>query len=304
VYLATLKATEDAQLKTELARLWESAREHLFRRRFADARRDLEKLLPHADHEYVKSRRAEVDKMFSEIDQALSAAEKLALELRGKVSYTERGQVQVLYDFEDKKHFEAFLPVEKAGDVPLKGQWKVVKGAIESSGDTAALQWKPRVRGDLEIEYELTPANDPQNVVVDLYYQPGGSKHYAVWFGFDWVGPGRGDTDNTAEERNGMPRTCVVKMPVTADVERWVMPEQWEGWKKRLVGGPKGDARPERGRKTVVRIERRSPGVRLLLDGLLVWEGSDAEYSEGHVLFFADSRARIDNLAITFTPGR
>ena len=42
--------------------------------------------------------------------------------------------------------------------------------------------------------------------------------------------------------------------------------------------------------------------IRVLADRTLVWEGEDAAYSEGQLLFYSDSRCRVDNLSITFRP--
>ncbi len=49
-------------------------------------------------------------------------------------------------------------------------------------------------------------------------------------------------------------------------------------------------------------MERTGPSLRVVADRMLVWEGEDAEYSEGQLLFYSDRRCRIDNLVITFKP--
>src|SRR5260370_188847 len=84
---------------------------------------------------------------------------------------------------------------------------------------------------------------DPSNIVVDLYYAKGLSKHYSVVLGFDWVGKADGDLRNTKEDEYGMPRTCVIKYPVAVDKSRWVLAAEWDNWKSRLVGVAKSDFR-------------------------------------------------------------
>jgi len=173
---------------------------------------------------------------------------------------------------------------------------------MESSADASVLRWKPPVKGDLALEYDLTPLDDPQNVVLDLYYHRGQSAHYAVVFGFDWVGKRDGDRDNSVEDRFGMPRTCIIKYPVSVDKSRWTEAATWDGWKSRLVGKAVGSWKPQKGQLARIRVERAGTSLRVLADRVLVWEGEDAAYTEGQLLFYSDSRCRIDNLSITFRP--
>jgi hypothetical protein len=158
------------------------------------------------------------------------------------------------------------------------------------------------VKGDVTVEYDLTPIEDPQNIVLDLYENRGSSRHYAVMLGFDWVGRADGDKDNTAEDRFGMPRTCVIKYPVNVNKERWVLPDHWENWTSRLVGGAKAAFKPAKGKTYRLKVERAGKSVRLSADGAPAWEGEDDAYSAGSLLFFSDSRCRLDNLSINFSP--
>jgi hypothetical protein len=173
---------------------------------------------------------------------------------------------------------------------------------MESSADASVMRWKPLVKGDVALEYDLTPVDEAQNVVVDLYYNRGRANHYAVVLGFDWVGRQDGDRDNTVEDRYGMPRTCVLKYPVAVDKAHWMSVDAWDGWKARLAGKPAGAWRPEKGRTSRLRIERTGPSIRVLAERQLIWEGQDEEYTEGQLLFYSDRRCRIDNLVITFKP--
>jgi len=164
------------------------------------------------------------------------------------------------------------------------------------------MRWKPEIKGDVVVEYDLTPIDEAQNIVVDLYYRKGAATHYAVVAGFDWVGKQDGDRDNTAEDKYGMPRTCVIKYPVVVDKSRWSTGEPWEVWRSRLAGKPAAGWRPERGKTSRIRIERLGASLRMLADKVLVWEGQDEEYSSGQLLFYSDRRCRIDNLVITLKP--
>ncbi|MBI2899544.1 MAG: serine/threonine protein kinase [Planctomycetes bacterium] len=300
IYLASLGAAEETRLRAHLTKTWQRARERFGERKLGEAREDVLELLKHADHPLVKSWRAEIDKLLSAIDADLGAAERLASDLRGKVTLLDRGEVRVAYDFSDRRQLDAFEVLQ----LRKNSVWKLQDGGIESSGQAAALRWKAKVTDDVVVEYGLRPIDDPQNLVMDLYFNPDQKRHYAVTFGFDWVGRAQGDRENTVEDNFGMPRTCVIKYPVSADISQWERAAQWEIWKSRLVGRRGVDARPQKGRRHLVRIERRGKAIRLFLDGAGAWEGEDAEYTSGYLVLFADSRARIDDLAITFTPGK
>jgi len=219
-----------------------------------------------------------------------------------KVELGEAGSIQVTYDFEGEDQQDAFEAVLEEGSRKFKGRWRIDRGAMESSGDASVMRWKPVVKGDVTLEYDLTPVDEAQNVVVDLYYNRGRANHYAVVLGFDWVGRQDGDRDNTVEDRFGMPRTCVLKYPVLVDKTRWMSVDAWDGWKTRLAGKPAGAWRPEKGKTARLRIERTGPSIRVLADRQLVWEGQDDEYGEGQLLFYSDRRCRIDNLVVTFKP--
>ncbi|MBV8879483.1 MAG: hypothetical protein JO332_05955 [Planctomycetaceae bacterium] len=99
-----------------------------------------------------------------------------------------------------------------------------------------------------------------------------------------------------------MPRSCIIKYPVVVDKARWTEADAWEGWKSRLVGKSVSGWRPSKGTPARIRVERQGRALRVLADQSAVWEGEDAEYTEGRLLFYSDSRCRIDNLSITFRP--
>jgi hypothetical protein len=210
--------------------------------------------------------------------------------------------VRVTYDFEGNEQQEAFESVAEEGPRKFKGRWRVDRGAMESSPDASVMRWKPVVKGDVVVEYDLTPIDEAQNIVLDLYYRKGQATHYAVVTGFDWVGKQDGDRDNSAEDKFGMPRTCILKYPVVVDKSRWSSSETWDVWKSRLAGKPGAPWRPERGKTARVRVERLGSSLRLLADRTLIWEGQDSGYSEGQLLFYSDRRCRIDNLVVTFKP--
>jgi hypothetical protein len=89
---------------------------------------------------------------------------------------------------------------------------------------------------------------------------------------------------------------------VKANDPDYVLPPFWTNLQKRLVGKAQGEWPLVKGKKTRVRVARIGKKLTLLNDGAPMWEGEDVDYTEGSVLFYADSRARIDNVTITFKP--
>ena len=70
-----------------------------------------------------------------------------------------------------------------------------------------------------------------------------------------------------------------------------------------MVGAPSGkEFVLEKRKKVRVKISRLGKKISVAVDGTSIWEGEDADYTSGHLLFFSDCKAQIDNLAITFTP--
>ena len=272
-------------------------------RKGPQAKKLLGEMLRHPDHPYTTSVRPEIEKMLFELAEGSEKEKQLGVRyMAKKVELAEAGTLRVIYDFDGEDQQAAFESVTEEGARKFKGRWRIDRGAMESSSDASVMRWKPAVKGDVTLEYDLTPVDEAQNVVVDLYYNKGRANHYAVVFGFDWVGKQDGDRDNTIEDRFGMPRTCVLKYPVGADKSHWASAEAWEAWKSRLAGKPAGVWRPEKGRTARIRIERTGPAIRVVADQRLVWEGEDDEYSDGQLLFYSDRRCRIDNLVITFKP--
>jgi hypothetical protein len=301
-YLADLAATAQAELSRTLRVKLEAATDFYKKGQKAPAKKVLEEMLERADHPFVKERRVEIEKMLFEIAEGTERERRLAVAYKGKGEALEDGRARVTYDFSDKSQLDAFEFVANQGAVKFKGRWRLDRAALESSSETSVMCWKTPVKGDVVLEYDLALLEDPQNISIDLYYNKGLSKHYAVVLGFDWVGKADGDVQNTAEDRYGMPRTCVIKYPVAVDKTRWVLAEEWVNWKDRLVGGPKIDWKPAKGKTYRMQLSRVGRSIRLQADKAAVWEGEDASYSEGQVLFFSDSRVRISNLSITFKP--
>ena len=302
LYLGGLGAAAENELKRRLETKFGAAQDMFKSGRRPLARKLLGDLLEYPEHPFTKSVRPEIEKMLYDIVEGTEREKKLFAEYKGKVEVVDESTLRVSYDFEGKEQQDAFESVSEEGPRKFKGRWHIDGGAMESSSDASVLRWKPPVRGDLALEYDLTPIDEAQNIVVDLYYHRGQSAHYAVVFGFDWVGKRDGDRDNSVEDRFGMPRTCVIKYPVTVDKARWTEAETWDGWKSRLVGKAAGAWKPTKGQMARIRVERAGASLRVLADRVLVWEGEDASYSEGQLLFYSDRRCRIDNLSITFKP--
>jgi hypothetical protein len=301
-YLADLAAVAQAELSRVLRVKFETGEDLYKKGQKGPAKQVLEEMLEHADHPFVKERRTTIERMLFEIAEGSEKERLLALAYRGRGQALEGGRARVTYDFSDKAQLEAFEFVTEEAPRKFKGRWKLDHGALESSNEASAVRWKTPVKGDVVLEYDLAVLEDPQNIVVDLYYAKGQSRHYAVVLGFDWVGKADGDLKNTKEDEYGMPRTCVIKYPVAVDKSRWVLAAEWDNWKSRLVGRAKGVWKPLKGKSYRMQVARLGTSIRLSADKEVVWEGEDAAYSEGQVVFFSDSRCRIGNLSITFRP--
>ncbi len=300
VYLSTLSASQtdrqEMMIRQEIHQVENWIRKH----KYEEAWVTLDTLLRESSHPLVVSKKEELAEKLTLINAKRTVLKKLSSDFRAPVTYTSSGRLQVKYDFSMPKQIEAFGSLEKAGGHSLRGRWKWRQGVMESATFPSAMQWKIPMKGDLDIFYELTPMEDPQNIVIDLFYHPGGKKHYAVVFGFDWVGRANGDPQNEVEEKFGMPRTCILKYPVDVLLRDWELPGTWARWKERLVGGAVQSVSIQRETTHYVRILREEARLQLHVDGKLVWEGEDAEYREGFLLFYSDCRTRIDNLRIRF----
>jgi hypothetical protein len=302
LFLGGLAVVAEGQLKRELETKFGAAKDLYKDRKWPQVRKLLGDLLDFPDHPFTRSVRPEVEKMLYEIAEGSDKEKELAVRYKGKAEMLEGGLLRVGYDFEGKEQQDAFESVTEEGARRFKGRWRVERGGMESSTDASVMRWKTPVKGDVILEYDLTPVDEPQNIVLNLYYNKGETRHYAVVLGFDWVGRQDGDRDNSAEDRNGMPRSCVIKYPVTVDKSLWKERDPWDAWKARLAGKPAGSWSPKKGETARIRVERQGPSIRVHADKALIWEGQDDEYSDGRLLFYSDRRTRIDNLAITFKP--
>jgi hypothetical protein len=303
LYLGGLATAAESEQRRTLETKFGTAQDLFKNRQWPQAKKLLGEILGFADHSYVQSVRPDLEKMLYEIAEGSELERHLVVKyLAKKVEAAGADSIRVIYDFEGQEQLEAFEPVAEEGTRKFKGRWRMDRGAIESSSDTSILRWKTPVKGDVTLEYDLTPLEEAQNIVVNLCYNRGQANHYAVVLGFDWVGKTDGDRDNSAEDRFGIPRICVVKYPVLVDKTRWMNADTWEGWKTRLVGKAAGAWKPAKGKTARMRIERLGRSIRLLADRLLLWEGEDDEYVEGQIVFYSDCRCRVGNLAITFKP--
>jgi hypothetical protein len=205
-------------------------------------------------------------------------------------------RIRVFYDFTEKAQGDMFEMVTLDGK--LKGRWKSAGGVLEAQSGTSvssASRWRPEIKGDVEVEYDLVAMEDPQNIVTDLFYKPGSNRYYGVTFGLDLV-------MGNMEELMQIPNTAVIKYPTDFQAARAKLPAEWDKIRSRLVGGPVSDFRLEKKKKVRVKISRIGKSISVSVDGKAIWQGEDQEYTTGHILFFSDCRAQIDNLAITFTP--
>lgn len=303
IYLADLTAVARGELDRALEAKFGAGEDCFKKRQWVPAKALLDELRSnYGDHPATARHQKEIDRMLLAIDETLRAEKRFSDLYHGKAEPLEGGLLRVTYDFDDKAQAEAFEFVSEEEGRKFKGRWKIERGWMESGYESSVLRWKPRVKGNVTLEYDLTTLEDPQNIATDLYFNKGQGRHYAVVFGFDWVGRSDGDPNNTAEERFGMPRTCVIKYPVLVDKGRWMLQDHWLNWTTRLVGKAAADWKPTKAKAARIRIARQGPKIRVHADQALVWEGEDDAYSEGQILFFTDSRCRIDNLAITISP--
>jgi hypothetical protein len=302
VYLGALAQQSQEALARELRTKFGAASDLFKAGRRPQAKRVLGELLEHGEHAFVKAMRPEIEAMLFGIAEGSERERRLGARLKARVTDHGDGRVTASYDFEGREQSDAFDVVGEEGARKFKGRWRLDRGALESSVEASVLRWKQEVKGDLSMEFTFTPLEEPQNIAVDLYYRKGEGRHYAAVFGFDWIGKPDGDLSNTEESRRGMPRTCVIKYPVAVDKSRWTTPEPWEAWKAALVGRGIGGWKASKGQAARIRIDRAGRSIRLLADQALIWEGEDADYGEGAILLFSDSRCRLDDLSITFTP--
>src|SRR6185436_8673526 len=277
--LGGLAVAAEGEVRRELETKFATAQDLYKNRKWPQVKKILGDLLLFAEHPYTKSVRPEIEKMLYEIYEGSEKDKQLAVKYLGKVESVDGGALRVTYDFEGNEQQVAFESVSEEGARKFKGRWRIDRGGLESSPDASVMRWKPEIMGDVVVEYDLTPIDEAQNIVVDLYYRKGQSTHYAVVAGFDWVGKQDGDRDNSAEDKFGMPRTCVLKYPVVVDKSRWSSSETWDVWRSRLAGKPTAAWRPERGKTARMRVERLGSSLRVLADRVLIWEGADDEYS-------------------------
>jgi hypothetical protein len=296
VYLSDLTVALQKLAEQEAGARFAEAKGLLAQGQAGTARTILEELSAMTKVKFVDEHRAEIEKMLQEIAAQLSKGKKFEEAYRAKVEAIDDKRIRVFYDFTDKAQGEMFEQVTLDGK--LKGRWKSNGGVLEAQSGTSvssASKWRPEIKGDVEVEYDLVALEDPQNIATDLFYQPGTSRYYAVTFGVDFA-------VGNMEEMMQIPNTAVIKYPIDFQAARAKLPAEWEKVKARLVGAPVTEFRLKKKDKVKVKIVRVAKKITLLVDGKAVWDGEDVEYTSGYLLFFSDCRAQIDNLAITFTP--
>ena len=301
VYVSGLYLARQMELAKSLRTKLEAAEESFARGLRPATRKLLGELLEHADHPFVKEKRPAIEKMLFEVAEGSEQERRLSARLKGRAQLLPDGRVRVVYDFESLEQMDGFEGPGEDEARAFPGRWRISEGGLESAREASVLRWKTPLKGDVEVAYDLTPMEEPQNVTAALYVRAGRAEHYAAVVGFDWVGRGEGDRDNSAEDRHQMPRTCVIKYPVKADKLNLREPAEWDRWRERLVGErtSKDILRPALGKTVRMAVERKGASIRLLADGEEIWRGEDAEYREGALVFFSDSRCRLEALAIT-----
>ena len=296
VYLSDLSTALQKLAEQEAASRFAEAKGLISQGQTGTARAILEELSVRRGVKFVEENRAEIEKLLSDIRGSLSKGKNYEEAYRGRVEVVDEKRIRVFYDFTEKAQGDMFEMVTLDGK--LKGRWKSTGGVLEAQSGTSvssASRWRPEIKGDVEVEYDLVAMEDPQNIATDLYYKPGSNKYYGVTFGLDLV-------VGSMEVQMQIPNTAVIKYPTDFQPARAKLPAEWDKIRSRLVGGPVTEFALEKKKKVRVKISRTGTKIAVSVDGKAVWQGEDPEYTTGHLLFFSDCRAQIDNLAITFTP--
>jgi serine/threonine-protein kinase len=300
LYQANLLAIMGAQREAQLKGDFERAMKLMTERKWVEARKVFEALAGEKSSAFAQSKGIEIQSHLAAIHERLREEKNHAEVYRGAVETLDGGRLKVTYDFNTKEQLEAFEVLA----LDARNRWSLTLGALGSSGDKCAVRWRTPVKGDVELEYDLTPVDPPQNVAVNLYWNAAAAnRHYSVVFGFDII-TGKEDPQDAAEERFQMPRTCILRYPTgfAPNDPEWVKAGTWKRLYDALVGKATGEWKLAKNRKDRVRIARVGKKVTLAVGTTSLWEGEDETYGEGSILFYADSRVRIDNLSITFKP--
>jgi hypothetical protein len=292
LYLGDLGGAARLREGEALAARLQEARDRARKGEWAAARAVCDELL-RGKAPWIEARRKELEDLRTEIERNLTRAEQY----RGRLETLEGGRVRVRYDFEDKEQAEAFEVLGLRGG----GRWLLERGLFESLSRSSAVRWKHRMKGDVEVEYDIKLVEVPQNVSATLYYNDKSNRHYSATLAFD-PAPEQVDPRDELEDRFGMPRHAFVKHPMAFDRTKAEQASEWEHIRERLVGKPVSEIRIRSGAAYHVKIQREGRAIRWWVDGKAVWEGEDAEYDDGYLAFYSDSRVQIDNLTITYKP--
>lgn len=230
-----------------------------------------------------------------EARRRLLALEPVANRLQGRVEGRPDRWI-VTYDFSSSESMTDFTPAGTG-----QTSWGVEGGGlVKGSPRSEGLQWRPRIRGDVRIEYDLTVLEE-RNIVTTLYYHPESARHYSFTLGLDLLA-GRKDEGNRREREMGLPRHAILKHPVPTEGLRPGEERYAEVWRSRLIGRTEHERSLTVGETYRISVERHGARLRMSVGETCVAAGEDSEYEEGFLLFFSDSRLRIDNLRITCIP--
>jgi serine/threonine-protein kinase len=300
-FAQNLSQVREADLAVRIQKLWGDAQAAAKARKWVEADQAVAELTKLKEHPAVKPLQPQIDQLKTQIQSNLGALGDLEKQLRGKVVAATGGRATVRYDFSDPAQLQAFEAVDA-----LPGRWTVENGLLRSAEKPCAIRWTRPVGGDVTVSFDLS-ARECRNINTTLYYDPAsGGKHYTVHLGLD-VASGKDDPADTLEKKRGLPRYTIVKYPtkgIPVGAYRVHQRSFWTGWQKSMVGKAADPAfEMPLGKKVRVTVERAGSALRLKVDAALIWEGVDAEYRQGSVLFYSESRVELSNLEITFGLG-
>jgi hypothetical protein len=300
LYALDLARVREARLDEEIQTHWAALQQQAKEGRWLEAEATVAALKERSAHPKFRALGDPFEKLSRETSANAERVRALQKELDGTVATLVGDRATIVYDFAVRAQFDAF---EHVTGGKLVGRWGWEKGLLRSSDKLCALEWRRPIEGDVTVAYDLT-AKECHNIITTLYYNPSSDAHYNFTFGLDVV-VGKDDPNDTMEDREKLPRYCILKFPARIPGGEFAHMRRsfWTAWRDAMVGDPVAPFKLPLNEPVRVTVERAGESLRLKAGSDLVWEGKDAEYRKGRILFMSHSRVTIQNLSITFRVG-
>ncbi len=270
-------------------KLYEEAKESYAAQRWLEAQNRLSLLTKtYGELTFVLDRKSEIDGMLAAISAKLDADKKTfeGLFAVAPKMITKEGKVDITYDFEDEaqgKDWEAFAP--QIGPQPPAGDWAIVKGEAMGRGHRY-YYWKPRLKGDLSVEFILT-SDENRNLGVQFCDDRGG-KFYRATLGYELQ-------DRRINPVLNPKSTSLIRMNMPLILEIFQIPNWWQTGQQRmkeeghntLDGG--NEPKLVTGKKYRVQISRIQDSMEFWVNGASVAKAKDGTYKEGFIALWCDS---------------